>query len=182
MRSTCDARGLGDYYTGVVYETVLDAYPQIGSICSGGRYDDLAGHYTRSKLPGVGISIGLTWLFYQLRKTGLVASAGSSVDVLVALLDDAASNAALFSMSQRLRRPANETQLEPRKLAKQLRYADKGLDPFVAMRAAATMPRAAWSWVKDPPQPTVRSGRSGNSIGDALLEAKGEHELETDPP
>jgi histidyl-tRNA synthetase len=51
------ARGL-DYYTGVVYETILDAYPQIGSICSGGRYDDLAGHYTRSKLPGVGISIG----------------------------------------------------------------------------------------------------------------------------
>jgi histidyl-tRNA synthetase len=60
------ARGL-DYYTGMVYETTLDAYPQIGSICSGGRYENLAGHYTKSKLPGVGISIGLTRLFWQLR-------------------------------------------------------------------------------------------------------------------
>ena len=57
------ARGL-DYYTGVVYETTLDAYPQIGSICSGGRYDNLASHYSKSKLPGVGISIGLTRLFH----------------------------------------------------------------------------------------------------------------------
>ncbi|HQY49183.1 MAG TPA: histidine--tRNA ligase, partial [Thermomonas sp.] len=63
------ARGL-DYYTGVVYETTLDAYPQIGSICSGGRYDNLASHYSKSKLPGVGISIGLTRLFYQLREAG----------------------------------------------------------------------------------------------------------------
>src|SRR5690606_16240326 len=59
------ARGL-DYYTGMVYETTLDAHPDIGSICSGGRYDDLASHYTKSKLPGVGISIGLTRLFWQL--------------------------------------------------------------------------------------------------------------------
>ena len=62
------ARGL-DYYTGTVYETHLDDHPQLGSICSGGRYDNLAGHYTKSKLPGVGISIGLTRLFDQLRKT-----------------------------------------------------------------------------------------------------------------
>src|SRR3546814_39593 len=55
------ARGL-DYYTGMVYETTLDAWPQIGSICSGGRYDNLASHYTKSKLPGVGISIGRTRL------------------------------------------------------------------------------------------------------------------------
>src|SRR5690606_2576294 len=58
------ARGL-DYYTGTVYETTLDDYPQIGSICSGGRYENLASHYTKSKLPGVGISIGLTRLFWQ---------------------------------------------------------------------------------------------------------------------
>ena len=68
------ARGL-DYYTGIVYETFLDAHPQIGSICSGGRYDNLASHYTKSKLPGVGISIGLTRLFYQLQKAGLVSTA-----------------------------------------------------------------------------------------------------------
>ena len=61
------ARGL-DYYTGIVYETKLVDYPQIGSVCSGGRYDDLATYYTDKKLPGVGISIGLTRLFYQLKE------------------------------------------------------------------------------------------------------------------
>src|SRR6478672_6477239 len=106
------ARGL-DYYTGVVYETTLDAYPQIGSICSGGRYENLAGHYTKSKLPGVGISIGLTRLFFQLKDAGLVDTAESSVDVLVALLDDAGLAHAL-GLSQRLRAGGLnvETQLE----------------------------------------------------------------------
>ena len=128
------ARGL-DYYTGVVYETTLDAYPQIGSICSGGRYDNLASHYSKSKLPGVGISIGLTRLFYQLREAGLVGTVDSSVDVLVALLDDAGLEAALV-MSQQLRAAGLnvETQLEPRKLARQMQYADKAGIRFVAMR------------------------------------------------
>jgi len=128
------ARGL-DYYTGVVYETTLDAYPQIGSICSGGRYDNLASHYSKSRLPGVGISIGLTRLFYQLREAGLIATADSSVDVLVALLDDSGLEHAL-AMSQRMRAAGLnvETQLEPRKLAKQLQYADKAGIRFVAMR------------------------------------------------
>ncbi|MCC7097152.1 MAG: histidine--tRNA ligase [Thermomonas sp.] len=128
------ARGL-DYYTGVVYETTLDAYPQIGSICSGGRYENLAGHYTKSKLPGVGISIGLTRLFFQLKDAGLVATAESSVDVLVALLDEAGLEHAL-AQSQRLRSAGLnvETQLEPRKLAKQLQYADKAGIRFVVMR------------------------------------------------
>jgi histidyl-tRNA synthetase len=128
------ARGL-DYYTGIVYETTLDAWPQIGSICSGGRYDDLAGHYTRSKLPGVGISIGLTRLFFQLRDAGIVAAAESSVDVLVALLDDAGLDHAL-ALSQRLRAEGFnvETQLEPRKLAKQMQYADRSGIRFVVIR------------------------------------------------
>lgn len=128
------ARGL-DYYTGVVYETTLDAWPQIGSICSGGRYEDLAGHYTRSKLPGVGISIGLTRLFYQLQDAGLVDAADSSVDVLVALLDDVALEHAL-GLSQRLRAAGLnvETQFEARKLAKQFQYADKAGIRFVVMR------------------------------------------------
>ncbi len=65
------ARGL-DYYTGTVYETILDDYPGIGSVCSGGRYDNLAGHYTNQKLPGVGISIGLSRLYYQLNEAGLL--------------------------------------------------------------------------------------------------------------
>ena len=127
------ARGL-DYYTGVVYETTLDAYPQIGSICSGGRYENLAGHYTKSKLPGVGISIGLTRLFFQLKDAGLVDTAESSVDVLVALLDDNGLSHAL-GLSQRLRAAGLnvETQLEPRKLAKQLQSADKAGIRFVVM-------------------------------------------------
>ncbi|MBB3343126.1 histidine--tRNA ligase [Luteimonas sp. RC10] len=128
------ARGL-DYYTGMVYETVLDAHPQIGSICSGGRYDNLASHYTKSKLPGVGISIGLTRLFWQLREAGLVHTADSSVDVLVTLFDDAGLPSAL-ALSQRLRSAGLnvETQLEPRKLAKQMQYADRAGIRFVVIR------------------------------------------------
>ncbi len=128
------ARGL-DYYTGIVYETVLNAHPDIGSICSGGRYENLASHYTKSKLPGVGISIGLTRLFWQLREAGLIATADSSVDVLVSLMDDSGLDAAL-SLSQRLRAVGLnvETQLEPRKLKKQLEYANRAGIRFVVIR------------------------------------------------
>ncbi|HVR81720.1 MAG TPA: histidine--tRNA ligase [Luteimonas sp.] len=128
------ARGL-DYYTGIVYETVLDAHPQIGSICSGGRYDNLASHYSKSKLPGVGISIGLTRLFFQLREAGLIATADSTVDAMVALLDDADLDTAL-ALSQRLRAAGLnvETQLEPKKLARQLQYADRAGIRFVVIR------------------------------------------------
>ncbi len=128
------ARGL-DYYTGIVYETTLDAHPEIGSICSGGRYDDLASHYTKSKLPGVGISIGLTRLFWQLREAGIIAVADSLVDVMVALADDADFEDAL-ALSQSLRESGLrvETQMEPRKLARQFQYADRAGIRFVALR------------------------------------------------
>jgi len=128
------ARGL-DYYTGIVYETTLDANPEIGSICSGGRYENLASHYTKSKLPGVGISIGLTRLFWQLCEAGLIASAESSVDALVSLMDDDGLEVAL-SLSQKLRAAGLnvETQLEPRKLAKQMQYADRAGIRFVVIR------------------------------------------------
>ncbi len=128
------ARGL-DYYTGIVYETTLDAHPQIGSICSGGRYDNLASHYTKSKLPGVGISIGLTRLFWQLREAGLIATAESSVDVLVTLMRDEDLDHAL-ALSQRLRAAGLnvETQLETRKFAKQMQYADRAGIRFVTIR------------------------------------------------
>ena len=77
------ARGL-DYYTGTVFETMLNDYPSMGSICSGGRYDNLADYYTDQKLPGIGISIGLTRLFYQLKENGLVKSnAGSLAKVIM---------------------------------------------------------------------------------------------------
>src|SRR5438128_12524417 len=61
-----------DYYTGTIYETTLNSYPELGSICSGGRYDDLASYFTDTKLPGVGISIGLTRLFSKLKEAGLL--------------------------------------------------------------------------------------------------------------
>lgn len=77
------ARGL-DYYTGTVYETTLDDYRGLGSVCSGGRYDNLTEYYTNTKLPGIGISIGLTRLFSQLKEAGIIESTRSSlVDVLV---------------------------------------------------------------------------------------------------
>jgi histidyl-tRNA synthetase len=127
------ARGL-DYYTGTVYETVLDAYPQIGSICSGGRYENLAGHYTKSHLPGVGISIGLTRLFWQLREAGLVDTADSTVDVLVSQMDEARLPLYLAIASELRASGINtEVQLEAKKLGKQFQYADRAGIRFVVV-------------------------------------------------
>ena len=83
------ARGL-DYYTGTVYETILNDYPQIGSVCSGGRYDNLAEFYTNKKLPGVGISIGLTRLFYQLRQAGLLNEISKNISkvMIIPMVED----------------------------------------------------------------------------------------------
>src|SRR5205814_999268 len=112
------ARGL-DYYTGTVYETTLDDYPAIGSICSGGRYENLAGHYTSSKLPGVGISIGATRLFWQLREAGLIEAARSSVQALVTQLEPK-DLPRYLELARDLRAGgiATETVLEPRKLGR----------------------------------------------------------------
>ncbi|WP_457097718.1 histidine--tRNA ligase [Lysobacter sp. P5_B9] len=126
------ARGL-DYYTGTVYETTLDDYPQIGSICSGGRYENLASHYTKSKLPGVGISIGLTRLFWQLREAGLLGSAtNSTVQVLVTQMD-ATHLPHCLAVANDLRRAGFNTEvvMEPGKLAKQFKYADRAGIRFV---------------------------------------------------
>lgn len=127
------ARGL-DYYTGTVYETTLDDFPQIGSICSGGRYDNLASHYSKSKLPGVGISIGLTRLFWQLREAGLVGPAESTVQVLVTQMDPASLPHCLAVASQ-LRHGGFNTEvvMEPSKLAKQFKYADRSGIRFVVV-------------------------------------------------
>ncbi len=127
------ARGL-DYYTGTVYETTLDDYPQIGSVCSGGRYDDLASHYTKSKLPGVGISIGLTRLFWQLRDAGLVDTAASSVQVLVTQMD-AAHLPQCLALAAELRQGGLNTEvvMEASKLGKQFKYADRAGIRFVAV-------------------------------------------------
>ncbi|MFO0043526.1 MAG: histidine--tRNA ligase [Pseudomonadota bacterium] len=127
------ARGL-DYYTGTVYETHLTDFPQIGSICSGGRYDNLASHYTKSKLPGVGISIGATRLFWQLREAKLIGTADSTVQVLVTQMDEA-DLPKYLELAGLLRSAGipTEVQMEPRKLAKQFHYADRAGIRFVAV-------------------------------------------------
>ncbi|HEY7563946.1 MAG TPA: His/Gly/Thr/Pro-type tRNA ligase C-terminal domain-containing protein, partial [Acidimicrobiia bacterium] len=124
------ARGL-DYYTGTVYETTLVDRPGLGSVCSGGRYDDLAGFYTRSRLPGVGISIGLTRLFWQLRELGQLSTGPSLVTALVGLID-AEGTATALGLAARLRDAGinTETVLEPGRMQKHLRYADRVGIPF----------------------------------------------------
>ncbi|MBB6186789.1 histidine--tRNA ligase [Rhodanobacter sp. MP7CTX1] len=125
------ARGL-DYYTGTVYEATLNDHPEIGSICSGGRYENLASQYTKSQLPGVGISIGLTRLYWQLRDAGLVGTAKSTVDVLVTQMD-AAQLPAYLALASELRGAgiATEVVLDGGKLAKQFKYADRAGVRFV---------------------------------------------------
>ena len=143
------ARGL-DYYTGTVYETQLDGYQQIGSICSGGRYDDLASHYSKSKLPGVGISIGLTRLFWQLREAGLVAGADeSSVQAMVALMEDNQLTESL-DIARRLRAGGinTEVQMEPKKLGKQFQYASRAGIRFVVLAGEDELKRGVVT-VKD---------------------------------
>jgi histidyl-tRNA synthetase len=127
------ARGL-DYYTGTVYETTLDDHPGIGSICSGGRYDDLAGHYTKSRLPGVGISIGLSRLFWQLREAGLVDVAESTVQVLVPQVDpELLPQAMALATTLRAGGINTEAVLDGGRLGRQLRYADRAGIRFVAL-------------------------------------------------
>lgn len=119
------ARGL-DYYTGTVYETTLDEHPEIGSVCSGGRYDDLAGLYTNTRLPGVGISIGLTRLYWQLREAGLIAAGSTSVVAYVTIMDEAGVADSL-RLATTLRTAGVNTDVapEPGRLGKQLKHADR---------------------------------------------------------
>ncbi len=126
------ARGL-DYYTGTVYETVLLDHPEVGSICSGGRYDNLAGYYTNKSLPGVGISIGLTRLFYILQEQNMISDAvlTAPADVLILpMTDDLSAAVALASM---LRAGGLRVQLysEKKKFKAKIGYADKLGIPFV---------------------------------------------------
>jgi len=127
------ARGL-DYYTGTVYETTLNEHPQIGSICSGGRYDNLASNYTKSRLPGVGISIGATRLFYQLHEANLLGAAASTVKVLITQMDEMHMRDYQMLATQ-LRDAGINTELmmEASKLGKQFKYADRAGIRFVVV-------------------------------------------------
>jgi histidyl-tRNA synthetase len=127
------ARGL-DYYTGTIYETILNDYPSIGSVCSGGRYDNLAGYYTKQQLPGVGISIGLTRLFYQLKEANFFnIDHPAPSEVLIVTLGDTVDYA--LNVAQNLRAQGVTLQLyyEDGKLAKKLAYADKLSIPWVIL-------------------------------------------------
>lgn len=124
------ARGL-DYYTGTVYETTFNRHPEIGSICSGGRYDNLAEFYTKKKLPGVGMSIGLTRLFYILNEFDYLNRAlATSADVLVIPMTE--DMAAAVEISAKLRAQGISTQIyfEKKKFKHKISYADKLSIPY----------------------------------------------------
>ena len=125
------ARGL-DYYTGTVYETFLNEYREIGSVCSGGRYENLAENYTDKKLPGVGISIGLTRLFYKLNELNLINANKKSVSeiLIVPMLEDL--NVPI-KIANDLRKNGINTEifLNDKKLKAKMKYADKLEIPYV---------------------------------------------------
>ncbi len=126
------ARGL-DYYTGTVYETVMLDHPEIGSICSGGRYDNLAEYYTDKKLPGVGISIGLTRLFYVLGEQGYLNDALVTAPADALILPMTEDLTAAISFATQLRQAGVRAQIygEQKKFKAKMSYADKLKIPYV---------------------------------------------------
>ena len=128
------ARGL-DYYTGTVYETTLLDHPEIGSVCSGGRYDDLAGYYTDKKLPGVGISIGLTRLFYVLDEQNLLNPELNSAPADALVLPMTQDTAASVALAEALRSEGVRVQLygEQKKFKQKMSYADKLGVPYAVL-------------------------------------------------
>ena len=128
------ARGL-DYYTGTVYETTLLDHPEIGSVCSGGRYDNLAGYYIDKTLPGVGISIGLTRLFYVLDEQGLLNPELPSAPADALVLPMTENTAAAISLAESLRKNGIRVQLygEQKKFKQKMSYADKLGVPFAIL-------------------------------------------------
>ena len=128
------ARGL-DYYTGTVYETTLLDHPEIGSVCSGGRYDNLAGYYIDKALPGVGISIGLTRLFYVLDEQGLLNDKLPTAPADALVLPMTADPAPAIALAQSLREEGLRVQIygEQKKFKQKMTYADKLGVPFVVL-------------------------------------------------
>lgn len=127
------ARGL-DYYTGTVYETFLDEYRSIGSICSGGRYDNLAEYYTDKKLPGVGISIGLTRLFYKLNELNLIENVKKSIsEVIVISMVDGYEKAAEIAKVLRNNDINTQVMFGENKIKKQFKYADRLKIPYAVI-------------------------------------------------
>ncbi|NLJ79029.1 MAG: histidine--tRNA ligase [Tissierellia bacterium] len=162
------ARGL-DYYTGTVYETFLDDYTDIGSICSGGRYDDLASHYTKQRLPGVGISIGLTRLFYQLYEANLLkVKEAASIEVIVIPMKGCLDKS--IEISNNLRDGGIRTQiyLEKGRLGKKFGFADRLNVPYVLLIGTEEIEKDRY---------TLRNMRTGEqtmlSIDDIVSKLRG---------
>jgi histidyl-tRNA synthetase len=159
------ARGL-DYYTGTVFETRLDDFPEIGSVCSGGRYDNLAEHYTNRTLPGVGISIGLTRLFDQLNKRHVIKIGASTPTqaLVVPLMPDLSPS---LDLASRLRESGISTEVwfGDNKIKKSLGYADKLGIPFAILLGTDEIEKGGFS-LKD-----LKTGQQQQLKFEALLKA-----------
>ena len=128
------ARGL-DYYTGTVYETMLLDHPEVGSVCSGGRYDNLAEYYTDKKLPGVGVSIGVTRLFYVLQEQGLLNEElpTAPCDALVIPMGDVMDSAVAAATALRAAGVRTQIYMEQKKVKQKFAYADKLAIPYAVI-------------------------------------------------
>ena len=121
-----------DYYTGTVYETFLNNYRELGSVCSGGRYENLAGNYTDKKLPGVGISIGLTRLFYKLNELNIIKAEKKSVsEILIIPMTDNIEKTYKLATELRDLNINTEVYLNDKKLKAKVKYADKLEIPYI---------------------------------------------------
>lgn len=142
------ARGL-DYYTGTIYETFLTDLPGIGSVCSGGRYDNLAGLFTKEKLPGVGASLGLDRLLAAMEELGLAQNVAQAGQVLIAMFDESRL-ADYFRLGRSLRRSGIATEVYPqaRKVQKQLQYANRKRFRAAVIAGSEEFSRNVWT-VKD---------------------------------
>ena len=128
------ARGL-DYYTGTVYETILDEYPRLGSICSGGRYENLTAYYTDQKLPGIGISIGLTRLFSQLKEKDLITENKRSLTQVLVIPFDRKDMQYTLSLASKIRTAGINTDIyyQDKKMKTKLNYANRLNIPYVIL-------------------------------------------------
>ena len=170
------ARGL-DYYTGTVYETTLLDHPEIGSVCSGGRYDNLAGYYTDRQLPGVGISIGLTRLFYVLDEQNLLNTQLPSAPADALILPMTADPVPAIALAEQLRSCGVRVQLygEQKKFKQKMSYADKLGVPYAVLLGEDEIAQGKCS-VKDMrtgQQVTVTPGEAAQHILDGLAANNG---------
>lgn len=159
------ARGL-DYYTGTIYETFLTDLPDIGSVCSGGRYDNLAGLFTKQPLPGVGASLGLDRLLAAMAELGRLKTPSTPASVLVVLFDESRAGD-YFRIARQLRSAGIATEVFPqaRPLKKQLQYADRRGFRFALIAGSEEFAHDVWQ-LKD-----LRQGRQFDVSGPQLASA-----------